>query len=278
MSGWETDPWVTGSLAVTLTLYVAGVASLWRRAGFGRGVAPWQAVCFILAWWTLVAALVSPLHEWSEHLFAAHMIEHELLMAVAAPLLCVSQPNGALLRGLPRVLRQAIVSGSGSAPVRVVWRFLMIPLVATLLHAIAIWTWHIPRLLDGALEHEWMHRLQHISFLGTALIFWWAIIRRPQREYGAGAMHIFATMMHMGLLGALLTLSPHVWYPLQTVGAPAYGLTPLEDQQFAGLIMWVPAGTLYMAAGLVAFGLWLGSGNRNNKSSQSIPAWSGGPQ
>lgn len=271
MSGWEIDPWVIVPLALTAVLYGRGVAALWRRAGIGRGVARWQAACFAAGWLTLFGALVSPLHEWSEHLFAAHMIEHELLMAIAAPLLCAANPLGALLRGLPSAIRKAAVKAGGSAIVSLPWRWLMTPVVATILHAIAIWAWHVPALLDGTLVHEWMHRLQHISFLGTALIFWWSILRRPRREYGAAALHIFATMMHMSLLGALLALAPRVYYPLQCAGAIAFGLTPLEDQQLAGLIMWVPAGTLYIGAGVLAVGLWLSSAApRNPKASRAI--------
>ena len=91
-----------------------------------------------------------------------------------------------------------------------------------------------------------LHRLQHICFLVTALFFWWAIFRRPVREYGLGALHVFVTMMHTGLLGALLTLAPRDAYPLQTHDAPLFGLTPLEDQQLAGLFMWVPGGAIYL--------------------------------
>ncbi len=259
MSGWELDPWIVTPLVLSAILYATGTLSIWRRAGVGRGVPIWHAASFAGGWLTLVAALVSPLHELSEHLFSAHMVEHELLMAVAAPLLCLAHPIGPLLRGMPRSLRSGSIKLASGPLVSGIWRWLMTPVVATVLHAIAIWAWHVPALLDGTLVHPWMHRLQHVSFFGTALVFWWAIVRRPRREYGAASLHIFATMMHMGALGALLTLAPRVLFPLQCAGAPAFGLTPLEDQQLAGLIMWVPAGTLYIFAGLFAAGLWLGS-------------------
>jgi putative membrane protein len=271
MNGWEFDPWITIPLAISALLYARGTWSLWQRAGAGRGVPWWQAAAFLAGWLTLVSALVSPLHEWSEHLFAAHMVEHELLMAVAAPLLCAANPLGPLLRGFPKGTRGWLIRAGAARPIPFVWRGLMIPAVATILHAVAIWAWHIPSLLDGTLTHEWMHRLQHVSFLGTALVFWWSILRRPRREYGAAALHIFATMMHMSLLGALLALAPRVYYPLQCAGAPAFGLSPLEDQQLAGLIMWVPAGTLYILAGVLAVGVWLGSGtSRNPRPSRAV--------
>jgi cytochrome c oxidase assembly factor CtaG len=96
-----------------------------------------------------------------------------------------------------------------------------------------------------------------LSFIVSALIFWWALFRRPRSDYGIGALHVFATMVHMSLLGALLTLSPRLLYTAQTAYAPLFGFTPLEDQQLAGLVMWVPAGTLYAGTALAMLGVWL---------------------
>jgi putative membrane protein len=254
---WSWDPFVVAPLALSLLLYCAGLASLWRRAGIGRGVALWQAGAFLAGWLTLPAALVSPLHEYAEHLFLAHMIEHEMLMAVAAPLLAVSRPLGMFLHALPRGPRLALIETGRTPLLQWLWRWLTTPFVATSLHAVAIWVWHIPSLLDGTLQSEGLHRLQHVCFLVTALFFWWAILRRPRRDYGLGALHVFITMVHTGLLGALLTLAPHDAYPLQTQDAPLFGLTPLEDQQLAGLFMWVPGGAIYLACGLGLLWAWL---------------------
>jgi putative membrane protein len=238
-------------------LYIRGVQCIWRRAGLGRGIAHWQVACFAGGWLTLFIALCSPLHWLGEHLFTAHMIEHELLMAVAAPLLAVSRPLGAFLRAFSKRARNALTQWAHARPNRRAWGGLMDPTVATVLHGIALWVWHAPALFDATVQNEFLHRLQHISFLGSALIFWWALFRRPRGDYGIGAMHVFATMVHMSLLGALLTLSPRVLYGAQTAYAPLFGLTPLEDQQLAGLVMWVPAGTLYAVTALAMLGLWL---------------------
>jgi cytochrome c oxidase assembly factor CtaG len=269
--GWEWDPFVVVPLSLTFFFYNAGLIRLWRRAGMGRGVATWQAVSFQVGWVTLVVALVSPLHEYGEHLFLAHMIEHELLMAVAAPLFAVSRPLGMFLHGVPRGIRLSLISTSATRPVRWLWQRLCEPTTATTLHAVAIWVWHIPALLDGTLQSELLHRLQHISFLVTALFFWWAILRMPRRDYGLGALHVFVTMIHTGLLGALLTLSPHDAYPLQTHDAPLFGLTPLEDQQLAGLFMWVPGGAIYLCCGLALLYAWL---SRKPQRGLQLPALS----
>lgn len=264
--GWEFDPWVTVPLVLSAVLYVRGAGLLWRRAGVGRGIKRWQAACFAAGWITLVLAVVSPLHEFAEHLFLAHMIEHELLMAVAAPLLAVSRPLGALLQALPPGFRGGLLHTTARAPIRSAWHWLLLPLTATVLHGIAIWTWHIPMLLDATLTSEALHRFQHICFLGTGLLFWWAILRQERRNHGVGALHVFGTMMHTGLLGALLTLAPRVLYPAQTIDAPSFGLTPLQDQQLAGLFMWIPGGAIYLGAALALLGLWLGSGRPRHQS------------
>jgi putative membrane protein len=256
---WTWDPWVIVPLAASLVLYTRGVARLWRRAGRGRGVQVWQVACFAAAWLLLVAALVAPLHWLGGRLFAAHMIEHEILMALGAPLLAVARPIGAILWALPARWRRGF-GGLAQAPaLAAVWRRLTDPLIATVLHAVALWTWHIPKLYDAALASDRLHWLQHLSFLATALIFWWALLRGRARErgYGAAVLYLFATSLHTGFLGILLALARQPLYPLQTRTALEWGLTPLEDQQLAGLIMWVPAGLVYAVAALALAGIWV---------------------
>jgi putative membrane protein len=259
---WSFDPFVTIPLGVSGALYATGVARLWARAGIGESVKRWQAVCFAAGWLSLLAALVTPLHELGEHLFTAHMIEHEVLMAVAAPLLALSRPIGAFLYAFPKSWRHRLSRSAGARWISVPWGWLTRPLDATILHGAAIWIWHTPALFDATVTNESLHRLQHISFLVTALFFWWALFRRTRRDYGLGAIHVAATMVHTSILGALIALSPRLLYVVQTKDAPAFGLTPLEDQQLGGLIMWVPAGTLYAAIALTMIGLWIGARQR----------------
>ena len=270
-AGWELDPVVVTPLLVSGVLYGLGLVRLWRRAGWGRGVTFVHVSLFGAGWLTLAGALVSPLHEYGEHMFAAHMVEHELLMAVAAPLFALSRPLGTFLHAFPRPWRLIFVAWAQTRPFATSWEWLNRPLVATVLHGIAIWVWHIPVMLDATIQSGMMHRLQHVSFLATALFFWWAIIRRPTKDYGLGAAHVFATMVHTGLLGALLTLAPRVFYPLQTIHAPEFGLTPLEDQQLAGLLMWIPGGAVYLGAGLYLLAKWLGNASSNHY--RRAPSW-----
>jgi cytochrome c oxidase assembly factor CtaG len=252
---WTVDLWITAPLFVAALAFLTGLSVLWGRAGVGHGVRSWQALAFAAGWLALFAALVSPLHHAGGTLFTAHMVEHELIMAVAAPLLVLARPGGAFLWAFPRRLRHGIATVIRTGGVHGLWRMLTRPLTATTLHGAAIWLWHAPPLFDDAVVNVALHRLQHVSFLVTAILFWWAVMRRS--DHGAACGHVFVTMTHTGLLGALMALAPHVLYSVQTVGAPAWGLNPLEDQQLAGLVMWVPAGTVYAGAALAFMGLWI---------------------
>ena len=249
---WTLDPWIVAPLAVTLWLFVVGAARLRARGGGTARRAP-QGAAYAAGWFALAAALVSPLHWLGEHLFTFHMIEHEIVMAVAAPLLVVAQPGGTLLWGLPHTARLAV--GHVIHRLQAPWCWLTRPGPATLLHGIAIWAWHVPSFFDAALASETLHRLQHLSFFCTALLFWWSMLRRCTP--GVAIWHLFVTMLHTSILGAWMTLLPRVLYHLQTEGAPAFGLTPLEDQQLAGVIMWVPAETAYAGAALYLAAQWI---------------------
>jgi putative membrane protein len=119
--------------------------------------------------------------------------------------------------------------------------------------------WHAPALFAWTLRSDAVHALQHISFLGTALLFWWTLIWRHggRLGYGQAFLYIFTTAVHTSVLGALLTFAPTVWYTPYASTAPEWGLTALQDQQLGGLIMWVPAGVLLVIVALILFAKWL---------------------
>jgi len=252
---WTFDLRVVLPLALSVGLYATGLARLWGRVGIGRGVRVWQAACFGAGWLLLVAALVSPLHWLGERLFTAHMTEHEILMALAAPLLVVARPVGAMAWALPPSWRPTV---GGWCQARWV-ACLTMPTTATLLHGVALWGWHAPALYEAALARPVVHWLQHLSFLITALLFWWSLLqgRMRQRGYGAAVFYLFVTALHSGFLGILLAVARQPIYPGQTSAAAQWGLTPLEDQQLAGLFMWIPAGLVYAGAALALAGLWI---------------------
>jgi putative membrane protein len=255
-ASWTYDPWLVVPLYVTGIAFYLGTRNIWRAAGAGRGVRYKHVASFWAGWLVLALALVSPLHWLGEHLFAAHMIEHELLMVVAAPLFAYARPSNAIIWSLPARFRPSVGTLINSGPVLALWVFAGHPLSETILHGAALWLWHAPVLYTLALSNAAVHRVEHLSFFFTGLLFWWTLlygrgVDRGERVRDAVAIGcLFLTLLHSGVLGALLTLSPRVWYPAQVQFSADFGLSPLEDQQLAGILMWVPMGIVYTAAAL----------------------------
>jgi len=254
------------SLALTIVVYAIGVWRLWRFAGYGQGIRPIQALAFASGWLSLVVALSPPLDEWSDEWLAAHMVQHELLMVVAAPLIAYGAPIIGLLWAMPSRVRRVAVTSVRRTGVSRVWNALTTPGCVFVLYGAALWIWHVPALYDYAVEHEGVHIVQHLCFFGTATLFWWGIThgRQGRVGYGAAVVYVFLTAVHGAVLGALLTVSPGVWYAPYLVTRPD-GLTPLEDQQLAGLLMWVPAGLAFAAGGLFLFAAWLRQSDRRSR-------------
>ncbi|MDB6005320.1 MAG: hypothetical protein JWR15_2307 [Prosthecobacter sp.] len=265
--GWQTEPWLALSLIVPLILYAIGTLRLWKRMRLSRGVNPTRLPCFLSGWLILVLALMSPLHPLGNELFYAHMIQHELLMIVAAPLLVLGRPLVPMMWGMPHALRQGLARCFRSRVWDTITTWLVQPLVAWMAHALILWLWHLPSWFEAALHNDFVHALQHVAFLGSALIFWQSIVhsRRGALSYGAAVLFLFTTALHSGLLGALLALAGSPWYRSYLATSPAWGLSPLEDQQLGGLIMWIPAGLVYLVAALAFFAAWLQMSERRNR-------------
>lgn len=257
------DPWLLIPLYVVGICFYVGTQRLWRNAGAGHGVSFRQVAAFWTGWLVVALALTSPLHWFGERLFAAHMIEHELLMVIAAPLMAFARINGPVLWSLPASLRPAAGRLFTTGPLAAAWACISHPVSATVLHGVALWAWHAPPLYGWALQNSLVHRLQHLSFFATALLFWFVLLygRGPGRTMrlrdGIAIACLFVTVLHSGVLGALLTVSPRIWIPGQGTLAGEFGLSPLEDQQLAGILMWVPMGTLYTGAALFFAYRWL---------------------
>jgi putative membrane protein len=281
-AGFSFDPLVLASLGLAAVVYTRGLLRLRARASgptsaaapatlrrrFGR-----EASAFALGWSTLVVALVSPLDALSDVLFSAHMSQHELLMLVAAPLLVIARPWQALLAACSPRVRAGIVEQMRRPALVRAWRVLTLPLLAVAMHALVRWAWHAPPLFDAALEHEWVHGIQHATFFASAALFWWTLIegRYGRAGYGISVLFVFGTAMHTGALGAMLTFASRTYYG-HGARTAAYRLDALEDQQLAGLIMWVPTGVLFVALGLSLFAAWIGEADRRTARKQRLAA------
>jgi putative membrane protein len=249
---------VTALIALSLLAYAWGLSRVWSRSGRGRRESVLRASAFTFGLAAVAIALLSPLDRWGSQLFALHMIQHETLMLIAAPLLVVGRPLPLFLWAFAEQWRAGVGRLAHSAPIQVAWTVLLSPVVAWLVHALVLWLWHAPPLFEAALQNATIHDLQHLSFFVSALMFWAAMVEsRKQEQQGAAIVYLFTTTVHTSVLGALITFALRPWYAgyLQT---PRYwGLTALEDQQLGGLIMWVPGSLVYIGIALALLVRWV---------------------
>jgi putative membrane protein len=250
---------VMGGLALAGALYGRGAARLGQRTGRRHGG---RVLAFALGLAAVALVLVTPLDSLGEERLWAHMVQHMVLSVVAAPLLVLANPLPAMLWGLPDRARRAAAPwwrrvARSHAQVRgwVAWS-----VVALVVHTAAMWAWHAPAAYEAAVRSHWLHVLQHSSFLGSALFFWWAVLGSRRRAlYGAGVLVIFLAALQGTALGAYMTLSERIWYPVYSHAGG--NLTPIEDQQVAGVIMWGPSGVAYLLAAMLLFAAWIGGGS-----------------
>jgi cytochrome c oxidase assembly factor CtaG len=251
---WSFAPVIVVPLALMLGLYGWAVAKYGPRE---RGITMTRGPALFVGGWLLLSiALVSPLCRMAATLASAHMVQHVILVALAPPLLvlgvwglCNQMPGSPAAR-LPAKTR-ARPRGNHAL------RMLSGPAAASILYAVAIWASHVPLIYQAALKDATAHVVVTYGLVAVSVMFWRAVIDaalNPRTSSGTGGLAllaIFFAMVQTGLLGALLVLSPTLWYPLFAGSVAIWGLTPLEDQQLAGLIMWVPMGAIYLAAGLI---------------------------
>ena len=254
---------VLAGLAVFGLLYLAGSRGLARRGA----VHPLrERLAFAGGWATLVVSVLPPLDSLAVQLFSVHMAQHELMMLIGAPLVIAGRPLSTCLWGIPDRWRAPAASTLQTRPASRAWRILTAPLVAWALHGIAIWVWHLPVLYDMAVEHEGLHAVQHATFVGTSALFWWGLLygRYGRSGYGAAVFYVFTTVVHTGILGAALTFAGVPLYPVYAAPAITRGVDLLQDQQVAGLLMWIPAGIVLTLLGVALFAAWLGEAERRS--------------
>lgn len=236
--------------------------ALWRLRQIGRSVpASWPAA-FYAGMFTALIALAGPLDTWNDELLTMHMAQHLVLIQITAPLLLLGRPVHVILRGLPPQ-RAGLLTRLLLRPLwsRRLLQLLTQPLVAAALANLALVVWHFPPLYSRAVWHQLVHDLQHVSFFGTALLFWWPIIDPVPRHHRVSglwaSLMVFITAVISTVIGAIITLADKVLYePYRSVAMP-WGFTPMVDQQVAGLLMWIGGGTLYIVIILVLLARWL---------------------
>jgi cytochrome c oxidase assembly factor CtaG len=221
-------------------------------SGPRRASDAWRARCFYGGLAVVALALLSPLDALSGALASAHMVQHVLLLLIAAPLLALSSPGATIVRGTPLAIRQA--TGRWRRRLRPFRN----PAALWALHVATIWFWHAAVPYDAALDHHLLHVAEHASFVVTGLLFWQVVLgARGAVSNGFGILLVFTMAMQSVFLSALLTFASSPWYSGYEATAAAWNLEPLADQQLAGVIMWIPAGLVYLGAALTLLVRWI---------------------
>jgi len=256
---WDWQPATVTGLAAAAWGYGRGVRVLWE-ARSGRGVERWQVWCFYAGIVALFVALISPLHAMSRVLLSAHMAQHLLLLAIAPPLLVLGAPSLPIAAAVPEGWRAAGHRIGRSPLFRALARTFGNPVVSWLLALSVLWGWHAPALYQAAVRHESIHALEHVTFFASAMLFWWRAIQpsgRRRLARGLDVLYVFTGSFQGAALGFLLAFASAPLYAVYSVTAAAWGLTPIQDQQLAGVIMWLPTGLIYLVAAGGLFLQWL---------------------
>lgn len=271
---WTFEPFVVATFLTAAALYAIGICRLLLRRHYRPDWLHMAAFAFGML--LVFAALCSPIETVSDSLFSAHMAQHILLMMLAPPLLVWSRPGPVFAAALGDGWRYKIARVWSDLRLDRLSRLIMNPITVFVLFCGAFVFWHLPMPYLWGLSYEKAHLLEHASFLFTALIFWTLIIE-PSGErrlsYGAALIFLTVTVLVSDLPGALMVLAPRPLYPIHAAGAAAWGMSPMQDQQLAGLIMWIPAGAIYIAAAMWLFVRLLDeSGRHAPKLHRSLPA------
>src|SRR5215470_16018889 len=269
-SSWELNPWVLMPTISFAALYARGSLRLHRRAPHRFGFS--QLTAFFAGLTTIIFALCSPLHAYAGWLLTVHMIQHLLLMMVAPPLILLGAPYLPLLAGLPRdLLRNAVGPFLSSPVLRSVARFVSHPLFCWSAFISFNLGWHLPVMYELALRSTFWHEVEHVSFLSSALLFWWPIIqpypwvtRTPRWMI---LPYLVLADFQNTALSAFLVFYERVVYPTYATAPRITDLTPLADQAAAGAMMWVASSVFFLVPlGVITVQLMSSAKNRKRRT------------
>ncbi len=248
---WNFQPSVLIGVAFLSGAYLAAIGPLRKNFRDAPPVSTGRIVSFLLGALTIFAALVSPIDEIGDHyLFSVHMLQHLLLTLAMPPLLLLGTPDW-LLRPLLKVSFIARLA-----------RFLIQPTIAFVLFNFVFAAYHIPAVYDFTLHNEPAHILAHLLLMVTATITWMPILspspELPRLSYPLQIFYLFLEAIPPTILAALITFATDVIYPTYAAAPRVFGVSALEDQQVAGIVMWIPGTFVYLLALTIVFFKWFG--------------------
>src|ERR1700674_5339878 len=262
-SSWPFEPAVLIAVEVAAVLYLVGGAGRPRRHHASAG--KWRELAFWLGLATILLALQSPIEILARQLFWVHMVQHLMLMVVAAPLLAVSAPWIRIWRALPLAFRRSVARPlflhPRLAPLRVLYKQLARPGVIWTLAAVNLWLWHLPALYDLTLRNHSVHHLEHALFLGLGLAFWAHVFDQHPFHAPLGtlarASYVFFAMVQSWGLAAVLSFATGPFYAYALLPSRPGGISALTDQQIGGGMMWVPGAITYSIVFIALLFQWL---------------------
>jgi cytochrome c oxidase assembly factor CtaG len=261
--GWTWEPIPTLAIAGTVACWlwaVRRVDGAHRRNPVPRR----RTIAFLAGMLALAFALVSGIERYDTSLFSVHMVQHVLLMLVAAPLLALAAPVTLVLRvSSADTRRRWLLPVLHSRVVRV----LAHPVVAWVMFAAMMWAAHFSPLFNASLEDPLVHDLEHLLFLSGALLFWWpavALDPAPWRmSHPARIVYLFTQMTQNTFLAVVILNATTVLYPHYASLVGPWGSTALEDQRLAAGIMWIAGDLIFLTAILAVVGGWMRAEARN---------------
>jgi cytochrome c oxidase assembly factor CtaG len=265
LASWTIPPYFTGAVILAAIVYWRGFRRLHVQMPDRFPLS--RLGCFMGGLGALLVAIASPMAAFDDLLLQVHMVQHMLLMFAAPPLILLGAPQIPLLRGLPViVVRGGLGPLLKSRALRKLGDFLAHPVVCWLALALATWTWHAPGPYQLALRSERWHEFEHGCFMTAATMFWWPVVQpwpsRARWPRWAMVPYLLFADVQNTVLSALLTFSERVIYPYYETVPRIAGITPLNDQVMAGVLMWVPGSIFFLIPGaMIIFNLLSSQGS-----------------
>lgn len=269
-AAWYLDPVVVVSMLLASWLYLRGVRDLWITAGQDKVISRRRRNAWYGAMISLAVALFSPIDALGGALFSVHMVQHLILFVVTPLFLAYTRPGLGMWWGLPATWRRRAGNGIGSWSVsRRLHGANRNPMLIVMVFTAVLWLWHTPALYNAALRSDVVHALEHFSFMAGAYLLWSWLLSVGFGEggptggrQGLAVLIVFATVMQSGVLGAILTFARTPLYDIHEGYTEMWGLTLIEDQQLAGVLMWVPMGMTFTLVALLLFRSMLADSER----------------